>query len=70
MNVSCCIKYLLSVVDKGRRGGGGPWRHFYWGGTMSYVVGQGLGTFLAKEAMKLTYFLLYLRENHIIFFNN
>jgi len=30
---------------------------------------QGSGTFLAKEAMKPTYFELYFRESHILFFN-
>jgi len=36
---------------------------------MGYAVGQGSGTFLAKEVMKPTYFLLYFCESHIIFFN-
>jgi len=57
-------------VAKGGRGRSAPGGTFnYGGGTMGYAVGQGSGIFLAKEAMKPTYFSLYFRESLIIFFN-
>jgi len=37
--------------------------------SQTFASGQGSGTFLAKGAMKPTYFELYFCESHIIFFN-